>query len=506
MALTSLIARICGVLGVLAAVGATATWLLAPELPGLRTLTLMAAVGLGSWLYLDWPAIRRFLASRGGVESARAVLIVILAGGVAGAAVTLVDRSTVRRDLTPARVHSVTDQTAQVLADLDAPVRIVGFFSAGGDRVAARHRVRWDALAAALEAASSRVTVETLDPDVHRQRAADEGVTSNAVAIVRVGERREVVFAPDEQSVLTGIVRAARAVDRRLYVSSGHGERPIDVIAARSLSELGRMATELGLEVQPLDLSRRDVPPDAAALLVVEPATPLSTEAADRVDRFVSEGGSLLVAGQPDAPTGLEGLLAKGGLALGSGVVADPLVREVTGDDTSPLVARWGTHEAVRGLRAPASFLGTAPLEVKEHDPRDATVHLLAWSSAESWVEPGGIVERDEDDRAGPLPLLALADLHPGGTDAGVIVLVGDADWLANDGVRRQANGDLAVRLLGALTGRDDLITLPPRPPTEGALTVEWADHIVLSLLALLGLPGGCLALAGVLAVRRAGR
>ena len=78
MALTSLIARICGVLGVLAAVGATATWLLAPELPGLRTLTLMAAVGLGSWLYLDWPAIRRFLASRGGVESARAVLIVIL--------------------------------------------------------------------------------------------------------------------------------------------------------------------------------------------------------------------------------------------------------------------------------------------------------------------------------------------------------------------------------------------------------------------------------------------
>jgi len=212
------------------------------------------------------------------------------------------------------------------------------------------------------------------------------------------------------------------------------------------------------------------------------------------------------VAGQPDAPTGLEGLLAKGGLALGSGVVADPLVREVTGDDTSPLVARWGTHEAVRGLRAPASFLGTAPLEVKEHDPRDATVHLLAWSSAESWVEPGGIVERDEDDRAGPLPLLALADLHPGGTDAGVIVLVGDADWLANDGVRRQANGDLAVRLLGALTGRDDLITLPPRPPTEGALTVEWADHIVLSMLALLGLPGGCLALAGVLAVRRAGR
>lgn len=504
--MTALIARICGVLGAFAAVGALATWVLAPELPGLRTLSLMGAVGLGSWLYLDWPTVRRFLASRGGMEAGRAALIVLLAAGIAVAGVALVDRTTTRRDFTPQQVHSVTERTAQALAGVDADISIVGFFSAGGDRIAARKRARWDALAAAFEAASPRVAIETLDPDVARQRATAEGVTSNGVAVVRVGEARETVWAPDEQTLLNGVLRAAGGVERRVYVSTGHGERPVDEITAESLTDLGRMATELGLAVAPLDLARRDVPDDATVVLVIDPATPLGGEAADRLERWLSEGGSLLVAAEPGRDTGLEALLARGGLGRRAGLVADPLVRSVTGDAFSPLVARWGTHEAVRGLRAPAALFGASPLVETEHRPTDATVHVLAWSSGDAWAETSDEPARDPGEATGPLALLALADLHPGGVDGGVVALAGDADWLANEGIRQEANADLALRLLGALTSRQDLVTLAPRPPVEGALSVDWVDHLVLSLLALLGLPGGCVAVAGVLAVRRAGR
>ncbi|MCO4769176.1 MAG: Gldg family protein [Deltaproteobacteria bacterium] len=505
--MTALIARIVGLLGALAAAVGLAALFVAPELPGLRTLALMALVGLGSWLYLDWPALSRWAASHGGMESARAGLLILVGAGIAIAAVVLVERQPLRWDLTPQKQHSVQPRTAEVLTSLaGAPIEVLGFFGLGTDPIAARHRARWQALASAFADAGPTLQVETFDPDVSRRRADLEGVTSNGVVIVRRGDRAERIYAPDENSLLHAIVRVANARDRGVYVSTGHGERSTTDITSTSLTDLQAELAALGLAVQPLDLTRSDVPSDAAVVLVVDPTVPLAAPSIARLDVFLNRNGGLFVAGEPGSETGLDALLQTAGLGLGPGLVVDPLVRSVTGDASTPMVARYGMHASVRDLRAPAILLGASPVVRVEHDPLAATVHTLALTSDLAWAESQPAAEpvtQGDGDLAGPLALLALGERHPEGKSAGTIVLSGDADWLSNDGLQSAPNRDLVVRILGTLAQQDDLIALPPRPPLEGSLAMDWLAQVIVGLLALVVLPGGCLAVATGLWLRR---
>lgn len=508
--MTTLIARMTGVLGALAAIACLVALVLVPELPGLRTLALTAVVGLGGWLYLDWPTVSRAAAARGGLEAARSLLLIAVGVGIASVSVALAERSHHRWDLTPQGSHSVTARTAEVLGALDGPpMDIVGFFVGGGDPVASRHRSSWDALAAAFAAAGPTLSVDTVDPDVSVLRAQQQGVSSNGVVIISRGERSERIHAPDEASLLSAIVRVSRDRDRAVYVSSGFGERRLDEVSALSLSELRRELGTLGLRVDPLDLARSPLPDDAAALLVVDPTTPLDAAAVTKLSTFLGGGGALLVASEPESATGLDTLLADGGLAIAPGLVVDPLLRSVTGDASTPRVARYGLHATVRGLRAPAIFLGASAVVEAPHEPTDATVYALASTSEFAWAESTPADELlllSDDDLPGPLSLLSLSELHPGGTSSGTLVVSGDADWLSNRGLENDANRDLAVRLIGGLARQDDLIALPPRERDEGALAMNWLDQVMVGLLALLVIPGGCLGIATTLWLQRRGR
>jgi len=507
--MTALIARLIGVLGALAAVVTLGALAAAPELPGLRTLGLTAAVGLGGWLYLDWPAVSSWVRSRGGLEAARAALLVLLGGAILSVAVALVSRADPRWDLSPGGRHSVTSQTAAILATLDGPpIEVTGFFMAAGDPVAVRHRAHWDALADAFAAAGPSLVVRTFDPDVSRREADQAGVTDNGVVLISRGARKERLYAPDERTLVTAIVRVARERTRAVYVSAGHGERPLDTVSGLSLTDLSAELRALGLAVRPLDVSRTEIPDDAAVLIVADPSLPLAQAAAEQIDDWLDGGGALLVAAEPGRDTGLGPLLAASGLALGPGLVVDPLVRSVTGDASTPMVARYGLHASVRGLRTPAVFLGASPVIEAPHAPTEVTVHRLAETSELAWAEsnPGEQpLTQGAGDAAGPITLLALSERHPSGRSAGTIVLAGDADWLANDGMRNPGNRDLAVRLLGALANEQDLIELPPRDLPQGSLAMDWLDQVVVGLVALLGIPGLCLGVAAGLWIRRRG-
>ena len=99
--------------------------------------------------------------------------------------------------------------------------------------------------------------------------------------------------------------------------------------------------------------------------------------------------------------------------------------------------------------------------------------------------------------------LLSLVERHPKGIPKGTIVLSGDADWLANEGLERPANQDLAVRVIGALASQQDLVDLPPRSAPDGGLAMDWLAQVVIGLLAVLVLPGASFGVGAGLWVRR---
>ncbi len=495
--MTTVLARLIGAVGLLAAIAVTAMLLVAPELPGIRTLAASAALGLAGWLYLDWPAVSEAITSRGGGELIRAAALLLVLLGIAAASVRIADRLAVRWDLSPAQVHSVSPRTLSILGDLEADIAVTAYFVAEGDGIERAHRGRWTALAEAFGAATPRLTIRTLDPDVRRREADLAEVRSNGVVLVSLGERTERVYAPDEESLLNAIIRVAGARDRTVYFTTGSGERSTHEAGRAGLAQLAGRLRTLGLGVEDLDVLRVSrIPEQAAAVLVIDPAAPLTGPAAQRLATWVNAGGTLLVAAERGRPTGLEGHLATWGLDLADGVIVDPLVRAVVGDATTPLVAEYGVHAAVRGLRAPALFSGASPVVAAEHDPTKLTVYELARTSELAWGETLADVEPSNgpDDVQGPLSLLSLVELHPAGEPAGMVALAGDADWLSDPAMGQLGNGDLAVRVIGHLGQQADLVRLPPREIPSGALEMDWMARVILGLTAVLIVPGICFA------------
>ncbi len=495
--MTTVLARLIGVVGLLAAVVVTAMLLVAPELPGIRTLAASAAVGLAGWLYLDWPAVSAAITSRGGGELVRAAALLLALLGITAASVRIADKLAVRWDVSPAQLHSVTPRTLSVLADLQTDITVSAYFVAEGDGIERAHRGRWTALAEAFGAASPHLTIRTLDPDVRRREADLDEVRSNGVVLVRRGDRTERVYAPDEESLLNAIIRVAGAGERTVYFTTGSGERTTHEGGRAGLAQLAGRLRSLGLKVEELDVLRvSQIPEQAAAILIVDPAAPLTRPAVDRLADWVEGGGALLVATERARPTGMEDQLAEWGLQLADAVIVDPLVRAVVGDATTPLVAEYGVHASVRGLRAPALFSGASPVIDAEHDPRKLTVHALARTSELAWGESELDVEPSSgpNDVQGPVSLLSLVELHPAGEPAGMVALAGDADWLSDPAMGQLGNGDLAIRVIGHLGQQADLVRLPPREVPSGALEMDWMARVMLGLTAVLIVPGICFA------------
>lgn len=502
--MTEVLARLIGAVGLLATLAVGAMLLVAPDLPGMRTLAATGALGLAGWLYLDWPAVSAWIASRGGAELARATTLLLVLAGIGAVAVRIADRLDMRWDLSPADVHSVQERTRDVLAELDVDVAVTGFFVSQGDAIERSHRARWQALAEAFDAASPRLDFRSVDPDVQRREADQAGVRGNGLVLVRAGERTERLFSPDEESLLNAILRVAAARDRAVYVTTGSGERAVEG-GRTGLAQLTARLSALGLRVDPLDVLRREIPSDAAVVLVIDPSTALPESAATRLETWVEDGGALLVAAERGRPTGLESTLAGWGLQSADAIVVDPLVRAVVGDATTPLVAEYGLHASVRGLRSPALFAGVMPTIDAPHAPRAATVYELARTSELAWGERTleGEPAQGEEDLAGPVSLLSLVELHPEGEAAGMVALSGDADWLSDPAMEQLGNGDLAIRVIGHLARQADLVQLPPRERVVGTLEIDWMARVVLGIGAVLLVPGVCFLVAGALWMRR---
>jgi|GEM_PF-2741829 len=514
--LTLVLGRLMGAVGLLALVLFGTMAAFAPEFAGLRWLGACAAVGLSGWVYIDWEALSRFAASRGGREQSASTLLIVVAAAICGLLLHVSDRAPTRWDLTEGGLHSLDPQTVAVLTDVPQGVSMsmVGYFVGLGDARQEAQRSRWDQLTDAIKSSGSPVLVETVDPANEPLRARTDEVTSNATVLItaqREGEppRKERLIGPDEGEIANAVVRLAQDRKARVGFVRGHGERTPSMGGEDGLALFGAALREKGFAVEELDTLRTDTfPADLSLLIVAAPKVPITPPEAARIAAWVDAGGSLLVflepplPGQPAPASGLEAPLASWGLAAQDDLVLDELMRQYVGDATAPLVDRFGLHQITDGLQVPIVLSTARTLRRIDVDPEQVMLFELAKTSDAAWgetnLEPGSAAQLDEADHAGPADLILLAELIPDGeARGGMAMLVGDVDWLTDSMLTGWGNRDFALRAVGHLAQQEDLIKLPERERAGGGFELQFLTQILLAVGSVLLLPGACL-LAGL--------
>jgi hypothetical protein len=329
------------------------------------------------------------------------------------------------------------------------------------------------------------------------------------------------------EGVLTNAVNEVVFTQKKVVFLSGHGERAGTEPSATGGASASILAEALrgdNFAVSTLDLSREPVVPAGTDLLVcIGPTVPFKPAEAEAVASYLRKGGAMILLTDmpqdPEAPTGLEELLASFGVAPRRDAVIISYVVEETMLQGSQAMAidtvfsgadEYGSHPAtaaVSRVRSPAAFRRAIPVFKAEKVPDGVEVREMAYAPRDlrgyrpfaalrrkgrarlDVQEPGDVADRR-------LPLLVSAERKTGETDrgGGRIVVAGDADFATDaflDPRSPQSAPANRTLLLNAASWlvRRDLIAVDPKAVESEYVPLKAADRDLAFYAAVLVLP-----------------
>ncbi|MGK7929762.1 MAG: GldG family protein [Spirulina sp.] len=391
---------------------------------GITTAGFVAGLVNGSWSFLTiflavfgifitlvsaglWSGKFRHLlqkrATRAGTDALIATISLIV---ILGWFNFLVVRYAQSWDFTETQLFTLAPQTQQLVENLTQPLKVWIFEPAPSppDRnLLARYaklspNFEYEFVDPQIEIGlSQQYAVEQLG-EVH----LDYGNKTQLVQILREGQPLS------EIQITNGIEKILRDRSPKVYFLQGHGELPLEPVE-RGLSRAVTSLQERGYLVEPLDLSDESgIPEDATVLAIASPERPLFLGEREAVERYLEQGGSLLLLLAPDSEPGLDALLEEWGIEVDDRLTIDASgTGSVIGyGPTTPLANRYGTHPITLefGNRFSVYPLST-PIMIEEKDNIRAIPIVM--THEESWAEgdlTSDTLEFDpEEDLPGPI-------------------------------------------------------------------------------------------------------
>jgi len=477
------------------------------------------APGAGSATPPDGLAARRL------EQRVSTVLGVLLVCCIVMMANYLAFRHYTRWDWTSERRYTLSERTTETLRELPDDVDVYLFLSDGEPNyvdvreLLDRYRAESNHVVVHfVDAVRQRSAYEALADRYGLGEAmfADGSMGADAAILIASGDRHWTITRDDlvavdfgmgseegprvdmrsEQAITGGIVEVVMGRRTRVCLSDGHGEWALEGGSDRNLSSFRDEMRRENLEIEPLTLrGAREIPETCDAFFVVGPLQAFTTQEATLVRDYVRGGGNLLVAADAEIdrgdvrPTGLEDVLRDFGIRLDRALVLEMDEAHLHPGQPDPAgpfyVTSYGDHPVTRALEAlsrPTVFWVARP--VRPVDPERATT--LFSTSDQSFAETNvaALVEthefvRDDEDLAGPISLAVATRVEPDGPaeptaegappgDAargGRVIVVGDAEFLRGEALStlQVANLELASAMVGWLTSREALISIPPR-------------------------------------------
>lgn len=468
------------------------------------------------------------------LQSASFVVLFLAVLGLAAWAST---KYTAQADWTYGNRNTLSQASRELLATLDGDVQFEVF---AGERKQLRERIR--DVAQRYTRASDKVALTFTDPRTHPQKVRELGVKRQGTILIRYQGRTTKVTQADEGKITNAIKRLADTSTTTLAFLTGHGERPLQGRSRAALTAFKRQLGNQGYDTQTLTLAKRDqVPEDVSVLVVADPRQKLLPGELQRIRDFVARGGNLLWLADTgaQAPPAFDG---KDLVKLGDGTIASPVKVFGARSKAFGVVASYPGSGITEDFSKSTVFPKARPVR-----PADAT----GWDSRgflatgeRSWADAGAFDPRfDEgEDSKGPITLgVSLTRPLPGsgengtasagddgdgvvkasaggasgkqtnGSDAGKdgnapeqrIVVIGDADFLANGFLGFGGNQDLAMKTVKWLSGDTAYLDIPSPEPPDKNLQLSPTAIVVLQTVFMGGLPLAFLVIGGTTWLRQ---
>ena len=309
-----------GIIGITIGVAGMIGYSLAPDKLWLVTLAEAIALAcLTVFFIVHFETFKAFSTRRSTRMGANSLLLVLFFIGILAIVNFLAARHSVRWDLSENKNFSLAPQTHRVIRGLPRDVKIT-VFTREKDPGFQAYKERLDS----YRQASSKITVEFVDPERQPKVAQTYGVTRTDTAIFESATQTIRVTNPSEAELTGALIRVSKDDKKRILLLEGHGEHSVDDRERTGFSQAKEILTKQGYEVNTLSLlAQSAVPNDTEILAVVGPNKPITGNELDRIHAYVEKGGHLLLMVDPETQADVSSLLSRWGLSFGPGVLVD---------------------------------------------------------------------------------------------------------------------------------------------------------------------------------------
>ena len=482
-----------GILGIALAAGGMIAYSLRPDL--LWAVTIAEGLGLVcliAFFVLHMDAVKAFSGRRSTKMGVNSILMVLLFSAILIIVNFLASRHSMRWDLSENQNFTLAPQTYRVLRTLPHDVKITVFTR--------EKDAGYQAFKERLESyrqASTKLTVEFIDPEKQPKIAQNYGIFRTDTAIFESNGQTIRVTSPSEVELTGALLRISKDAKKRFVFVEGHSERSLEDKERNGLSIAKEALTKLGYDVGTVSLLQESaVPSNTTVLVLAGPRRTVTKDEQDRIQAYVEQGGHLLVLVDPDTQTGLESLLGRWGLGLGPGVLVDLRDRLAQGDLTALLVRTFTEHEITQDLTSAVLFPLSRHITFDEQVGKEWEYVPLARTSANSWAETnmqGRVVSLNEkEDVKGPLPMavsLAPKKAPEEGKPRPAIVVIGNSTFATNAFFNFPGNSDFFLHTAGWLAEERDLISIAPKEPALRPFTPNPTEERTLLYIQVIFLP-----------------
>jgi ABC-type uncharacterized transport system involved in gliding motility auxiliary subunit len=462
----------------------------------------------------QWREIARFFSrrqARYGSLAASSLLIVL---GILVAINYIGKQQSKRWDLTAAKQFSLSDQTRNVLAKLDAPLHIT-VFTQQQDFQPYQDRLK------EYEHGSKQVTTEFIDPDIKQTIARQNQVTQYGTIVFNYKGRTERVTSNTEQDITNAIIKVVSGQQRRVYFTQGHGEKDPTSAERDGYNGIADALKRENYTVDKVVLAQQGAVPDDASIVVIAgPRNDFFPPEIDALKKYLAKGGKLFMGLDPpdkaDSPplTNLIALAHDWGMDVGTNLVIDVsgMGQLFGASEGMPVAASYPSHPITDRF----SVMTVYPL-ARSVTPVSGGVngHIaqpIVQTSDRSWAETNlkGIfasqpakLDEGEGDKRGPVTIAAAVSAPVTPADGSKppetpdapkpetrVVVFGDSDFAANAYLGFSGNRDLFMNTMGWLSQQENLISIRPKHADDRRLTLTAAQQNNILWLSLLIIPG----------------
>ena len=391
-------------------------------------------------------------------------------------------------DLTTKKIFTLAPQTRSALTSLHEKVLAYAFLSPKDpdyeqvDRLLRRYR----------DVAPDRFEFVFKDPrkapDLAQKYHLSEGQTT-LVLTRGTGDKEThttvaVSYGVTEQDLTNALIKLNAVGEQKVYFTTGHGEWPLEPSEPRDLgavSELRKSLLQEGYVPGTINLADgKEVPRDAALLVIAGARSKFGKGESEQLAKYLDQGGRVLYFAEAAAEPGLDPLLARYGVQVDPGLVAD----DVYAIDSPYLVVShfFGDTELSRDLKKAQYNLqfptvrGLTALHEGLAEGTQVSPVILTSPNGFEVKAPVENPQRQSGAKAGSIPLVlqsTRAVTSPEGkrNDEMRLVVFGDSEILVDPNWGDEPNRNMVLNAFAWASNQVQKITI--RPPDRDISTLD---------------------------------